>query len=135
MVILFQTKSRLIWIRFTLDENMKQVILIRKDLNMSRGKEIAQACHASMKATLEHMEDERVKTWLSGMFKKVALVVENEEELIRLHQLALEKGLITSLIEDSGLTYFHGVKTKTTVAIGPDEEEKINELTGHLKLR
>jgi len=44
---------------------MKQVIIIRKDLNMRKGKMIAQGAHASMKATLNYLEDNRVEKMVS----------------------------------------------------------------------
>ncbi|QJX80020.1 aminoacyl-tRNA hydrolase [Priestia megaterium] len=47
---------------------------------------------------------------------------------------AKEKGLPAVLIEDSGLTVFNGVKTKTCLAIGPYNSEEIDEITGHLPL-
>ena len=114
---------------------MKQVLLIRKDLGMRRGKEIAQGAHASMKAVLENMEDARVKEWLSGAFTKVALVVNSEDELLGLLEEAKNRGLIAALITDSGRTEFNGVPTNTVVAIGPDTYENIDAVTGHLKLR
>lgn len=114
---------------------MKQVLLIRKDLGMRRGKEIAQGAHASMKATLENLEDARVVEWLNGAFVKIALVVNSEEELLDLYHTATREGMITSLITDNGLTEFHGVPTNTVVAIGPDVSHKIDVITGHLKLR
>ncbi len=114
---------------------MKQVLLIRKDLKMRRGKEIAQGAHASMKATLENMDDPRVIEWLSGRFAKIALVVDSEEELLALYDKAKEADMVAALITDSGKTEFHGVPTNTVVAIGPDQPEKIDAITGHLKLR
>jgi len=114
---------------------MKQVLVVRKDLKMTRGKEIAQGAHGSMKATLENMEDPRVKKWLSGLFTKVAVSVESEEELLELQRKAEAAGLINALITDSGLTMFHGVPTNTVLAIGPDTYENIDAITGHLKLR
>lgn len=102
---------------------------------MSRGKEIAQSCHASLKATLENMDDPRVKEWLNGIFKKIALVVDSEGEMLSIYNKAKENGMVCSLIEDSGLTYFHGVKTKTCIAVGPDTEENVDDLCKHLKLR
>ena len=74
---------------------IKQVIVIRKDLKMRRGKEIAQGAHASM-AFLSHLvqeaiQDQRVprldveqKDWIEGKFTKVCLVVNSEEELLAL---------------------------------------------------
>lgn len=114
---------------------MKQIIIMRDDLGMSRGKEISQGAHASMKAVIENLEDERVFSWLSGSFTKVVLVVNSEEELLRLYAQAKAKNLICALIMDEGLTEFDGVHTNTCISIGPDEREKIDEVTGHLKLR
>lgn len=113
---------------------MKQIIVVRKDLKMRRGKEIAQGAHASIKATLENMDDPRVVTWLDGAFTKICVVVNSEEELLELHQKAVDNGLITGLIRDNGLTEFGGVPTYTTLAIGPDLPEKLAPVTGHLKL-
>lgn len=113
---------------------MKQVIVLRKDLKMRKGKMIAQGAHASLGATLDNLEDDRVKLWLSQPFTKVALSVDSERELLDVYKLARESGLISALITDSGLTEFHGVPTNTCIAIGPDYEDIINKITGKLKL-
>ncbi len=118
----------------------KQVIVIRKDLKMRRGKEIAQGCHASLGAILAlgktelGFEDPRAKPWLEGSFKKVCVVVQSEEELFDIVGKARANGLINCLIQDSGATEFGGVPTYTCAAIGPDTEENINVVTGELKL-
>lgn len=113
---------------------MKQIIVMRKDLKMPRGKEIAQGAHASMKATILHMEDPRVKEWLSEMFTKIAVGVSSEEELLQVYNNAREAGLIAELITDNGLTVFNGVPTNTCIAIGPDTHENLQPITGQLKL-
>ena len=113
---------------------MKQIIVMRKDLKMPRGKEIAQGAHASMKATLLHMDDPRVKEWLSGNFTKIAVGVNSEEELFEIISKAKEAGIIAELITDSGLTVFNGVPTNTCAGIGPDTHEALSRITGHLKL-
>lgn len=113
---------------------MKQIIVMRKDLKMGRGKEIAQGAHASMKATLLHMDDPRVKEWLSGKFTKIAVGVDSEQELLDLLYSAREAGLIAELCTDAGLTVFKGIETNTCIAIGPDTNEKLHPITGHLKL-
>lgn len=113
---------------------MKQIIVMRKDLKMPRGKEIAQGAHASMKATLLHMDDPRVKEWLSGMFTKIAVGVNSEEELLEVYNRALEANIIAELITDSGLTVFNGIPTNTCIAVGPDTNEKLQPITGNLKL-
>jgi PTH2 family peptidyl-tRNA hydrolase len=118
----------------------KQVIVIRKDLNMRKGKMVAQGCHASLGAILDLLEtkkgldDPRAKPWLEGRFKKVCVSVDSEEELIEIYNKAQNAGIITKLIIDAGLTEFGGVATKTCVAVGPDTEENVDKITGHLKL-
>ena len=113
---------------------MKQVIVIRKDLKMRRGKEIAQGCHASTKAILENMNHPDVKKWLKGPFAKIVVRVDSEEELKEIYQKALNANVVCSLILDAGRTEFHGVPTYTTVAVGPAKDDRIDQITGHLKL-
>jgi PTH2 family peptidyl-tRNA hydrolase len=116
------------------NKDMKQMIVMRKDLNMRKGKLVAQGAHASMKATLSNLEHPNVKEWLSGKFTKVAVSVDSEEELMDIHSKALSNGLISELIIDEGLTEFNGVFTKTCIAVGPATHEELKEVTGHLKL-
>ena len=116
----------------------KQIIVIRKDLNMRKGKMVSQGAHASMKAILgkynQVLDDDRVLEWLSGSFTKVCVSCNSEEELLELYNLASTEQLITGLIKDNGTTEFGGVKTYTALAIGPDLPENLNHITGHLKL-
>jgi PTH2 family peptidyl-tRNA hydrolase len=122
----------------------KQVIVMRKDLNMRKGKLVAQGAHASMGAILSLCKqdgdrlvldmDERTKPWLTGRFKKICVYVNTEQELLDLYQQAHTAGLVCSLIKDAGLTEFGGVATYTAVAVGPDREDKIDALCKHLPL-
>jgi PTH2 family peptidyl-tRNA hydrolase len=122
----------------------KQVIILRKDLNMRKGKLVAQGAHASMGAILSLCKqdgdtlvlemDERTKPWLTGRFKKICVYVNSEEELLQIYNTALTKGLVCTIIKDSGLTEFNGVPTLTAVAVGPDREDRIDEVTKHLPL-
>lgn len=122
----------------------KQVIVLRKDLNMRKGKMVAQGAHASMSAILSNSVrtddtiiihlDERVKPWLTSNFTKICVYVNNEQELLGIYNEAKYKGLIVSLIKDNGTTEFNGVPTYTAVAVGPDVSEKIDEVTKHLPL-
>ena len=114
---------------------MKQVIVIRKDLKMRRGKEAVQCCHASMKVTLDNLNHPDVKEWLAGIFTKIVVSVDSEDELFEIYRNAKDAGLICSLIKDAGLTEFDGVPTYTAVAVGPSTNEKVNAITGHLSLR
>jgi PTH2 family peptidyl-tRNA hydrolase len=122
----------------------KQVIVMRKDLNMRKGKLVAQGAHASMGAILGLCKrdgtklvlemDERTEPWLTGRFKKICVYVNSEAELTEIYQNAKIAGLVCSLIEDAGLTEFGGVKTLTAVAVGPDREDKVDAITKHLPL-
>lgn len=122
----------------------KQVIVMRKDLNMRKGKLVAQGAHASMGAILSLCKqdgdrlvlemDDRTKPWLTGRFKKICVYVNSEQELLDIYNKALENNLVCSLIKDAGLTEFNGVPTLTAVAVGPDREDKIDSVTKHLPL-
>ncbi len=128
----------------------KQVIIIRKDLNMRKGKMISQGAHASLGAILSQAEtlgksiqieikDQNnnftsLGNWLNGKFKKITVSVNSEAELLSLAQKAKEAGIIHALIQDSGLTEFGGVPTYTALAIGPDYQERIDHITGNLPL-
>lgn len=122
----------------------KQVIVLRKDLNMRKGKLVAQGAHASMGAilgecsvngdTLTLKMDNRLKPWLTGRFKKICVYVNSEQELLAIHNQAKTAGLVCSLIQDAGLTEFGGVKTYTAVAVGPDREDIVDSITGGLPL-
>ena len=117
---------------------MKQVILIRKDLKMRRGKEIAQGSHAAMAFILKGKGDKNlgkdISEWVSGGQTKICLQINSEEELLELYQKALDAGLRSNFITDAGRTEFNGVPTKTCVAIGPNKSEDIDKITKNLKL-
>lgn len=119
---------------------MKQIILIRKDLKMRRGKEVAQGSHASMVFLLKNYANMSTKLlmtlsdWVKGGQTKVCLQVHSEKELVKLYKEALKADLETHIITDAGRTEFDGVPTKTCVAIGPNKSEEIDKITGHLKL-
>jgi PTH2 family peptidyl-tRNA hydrolase len=121
--------------------NVKQVIVIRKDLKMRRGKEIAQGSHASVKWLAKRVENGKVprfsaseQEWLKGSFAKICLQVNSEHELIELWEEAKDAGLTVEDIVDSGTTEFHDTPTFTCIAIGPNISEEIDKVTGHLKL-
>jgi PTH2 family peptidyl-tRNA hydrolase len=113
---------------------MKQIIVMRKDLNMRKGKMVAQGAHASLKATLENLHHPHVTKWLSGPFTKVCVSVDSESELFEVLAKAQRAGLITTIIKDAGRTEFNGVETYTCGAVGPATDEELFEVTGHLKL-
>jgi PTH2 family peptidyl-tRNA hydrolase len=132
----------------------KMVLVIRKDLNMRKGKMISMGAHACLAVILNlirkgsdgvnpysfkslHLdkgEYPALDEWVAGSFKKICVYVNSAEELEAVYNKAKEKGLLCSLIKDAGLTEFRGVPTLTAAAIGPDESSRIDEITGGLPL-
>ncbi len=116
---------------------IKQVILMRKDLKMRRGKEIAQGSHASMSFLLKQSTPSNapiIKEWVEGGQTKICLQIHSEEEMLELFKKADMAGLRANIITDSGRTEFNGVPTRTCMAIGPDLAVDIDKITKHLKL-
>lgn len=123
----------------------KQVIIVRKDLNMRKGKIAAQVAHASMKVLLDRktksnsntlsieLTDE-MQSWIDNAFTKICVSVNSESELEQRYNLANELGIPAALIVDSGRTEFNGVPTKTCVAIGPAKVEDVDKITAGLPL-
>ena len=113
----------------------KQVIVVRRDLNLGKGKLCAQVAHASLEAALITLKKNPnvFYKWYNSGAKKVVLKVNNLEELLEIYNKAKESGLTVSLIRDAGLTQIPS-NTITCIGIGPDLEEKIDKITGKLKL-
>ena len=111
---------------------MKQVILVRQDIKLPKGKLAVQVAHAAVDATL-CSDEKTVDQWLSDGAKKVVLKVEDKRELIKYMKLADKANLVRAVIKDAGKTVFPK-PTVTCGAIGPDEDEKIDRIVGHLKL-
>jgi PTH2 family peptidyl-tRNA hydrolase len=127
---------------------------MRTDLNMRKGKMIAQGSHASMAFLTRNGEFgiygynhgypecfmngklsnlKEAQEWMENSFTKICLYVNSEAELDEIYQKAENAGLTVHMVVDNGLTEFNGVKTKTCLAIGPHYSEKIDPITGHLK--
>lgn len=125
---------------------IKQVIVLRKDLNMRKGKMVAQGGHAIVATMTPYMKKSSrggyrffppkdMEEWLfNRSFKKICVSVNSEVELIKIYTIAIASGLPASLIQDAGHTEFHGQPTYTAVAVGPGDSEKIDPITGHLPL-
>ena len=110
----------------------KQVILVRVDLKLSKGKMAAQVAHASVEAVLKSSK-RKIDTWRKEGMKKSVLRVADKKELMQYKKKADNAGLKTALITDAGRTHLLP-GTITCVGIGPDKEEKIDKITGKLKL-
>ena len=126
---------------------IKRVIVVRKLYDdghgglkkIRRGKEIAQGSHSTDQYWIDLLSkskklDKEDKQWLLHGQKTVACQVNTEEELTQLHQAAKAAGLKCYMQIDSGRTEFNGEKTPTVIAIGPNNSEDIDKITGNLKL-
>jgi peptidyl-tRNA hydrolase, PTH2 family len=115
--------------------SFKQVVLVRNDLKLPKGKMAAQVAHACVDAVLLSLkrDSDIVKKWRNEGMKKIILKVEDEKELILYFQKAKDSGLVTALITDAGRTVVEP-GTKTCIAIGPNKEEEIDLLTKDLKM-
>ena len=111
---------------------LKQVILMRTDLGMGKGKMIAQGAHASVEAVFESNK-KLLLNWKRGGMKKITLKVNSQEELEELIEKAYEEDLVAVTIRDAGKTQVVS-GTMTCGAIGPAPEEKINKICEHLQL-
>ena len=137
----------------------KQVIVMRIDTEpkMRKGKMIAQGAHASLAVLLDaffgeykkrdwdseeednvckevHLwKDDAIYQWINNSFIKIVLQG-TLSDILKAYGTAKIAGIPCSLIEDKGLTEFKGKVTITCCAIGPDDPEKIDKITGHLKL-
>lgn len=110
--------------------SLKQVIVIRKDLKLKKGKLAVQAAHA---AVLASDKSKFKKDWQNEGQKKIVAECQNLKELLFLYQKALAEKLPVALVADAGLTHLPK-RTKTCIGIGPAKEEKIDKITRSLKL-
>ncbi|MFH0971723.1 MAG: aminoacyl-tRNA hydrolase [Candidatus Micrarchaeota archaeon] len=114
---------------------LKQAIVIRSDLGMGKGKVAAQASHASVEGYIEtalHSPEKSEEWWREGQ-KKIVLKVKGEKDLLGLFKKAKSMGLVAILIKDAGHTQIEA-GTTTALVVGPDEEKKVDAITGKLKL-
>jgi PTH2 family peptidyl-tRNA hydrolase len=130
---------------------VKQVIVVRKDLKMRRGKEAAQVAHAAMKVffdrivAVEASEDGRyyadignitdaMKQWMEGAFTKIVVSCESKSKLFELKAKADLLKTPNAIMVDNGWTEFHNTPTVTCLAVGPDWSDIIDEITKELPL-
>ena len=122
------------------------------------GKLIAQGAHASMKVFFDRIKerpkdmswiqpgakllpmeitillDGPMAHWVFGSFTKIVVGCDSEQELLDLKAKAEAAGVVCALIVDNGYTEFHGVPTATVLAVGPDAPDRVDAITGGLKL-
>ena len=137
----------------------KQMIVMRRDLKMRKGKIAAQAGHACVEATLMALAREGrldqvrvtpteswvylddagtpstpLSRWFDAGVAKVCVYVDSEEALLDLAAKGREQGFAVALVRDAGYTEFHGEPTYTCLAFEPLSPEQIDPITGDLPL-
>jgi PTH2 family peptidyl-tRNA hydrolase len=110
----------------------KQVIVVRRDLNLDKGKLAVQVAHASLDSYKKSQPAVR-EAWEAEGSKKVVTQADSLKELLDLQKKARLLGLPFSLIKDAGRTRLRP-GTITCLGIGPDSEERIDRVTGRLKM-
>ena len=135
----------------------KQMIVVRRDLHMRKGKIAAQAGHACVEAVLmalaqeERLQDvvisgdyavlresskpaSALSSWFERGVAKICVYVDSEEALLEIDRKAKEAGILSALICDAGMTEFHGQPTYTCLAFEPRFPEDVDPITGDLPL-
>lgn len=114
---------------------LKQVIIVRKDLDLSKGKLCTQVAHAAVSAFLATKKQypKWAKEWLKEGQKKIVLKVSSIDELLSIFNKLTEAKIPTVLIRDAGLTQLPP-DTITCIGAGPVPAPIIDRITGHLKL-
>jgi PTH2 family peptidyl-tRNA hydrolase len=120
------------------NDRVKQVLVLRKDLNLSKGRLVTQGAHASIAFLTDLIKEynplqlnEAQKEWIYGTFYKICVGVDSEKELLDIGYNAVMIGISVKYIEE---TNGFDKPTVTCIAIGPDYSSKIDTVTKHLKL-
>ncbi|KAF8792703.1 peptidyl-tRNA hydrolase 2, mitochondrial-like [Argiope bruennichi] len=115
--------------------DLKLVLVVQNGLKMGKGKIAAQCAHASVAAyqNCSIKNPSLLKEWLKSGQRKVVLKVDSEEALMEIAATARRAGLNFNLVCDAGRTQIPS-GSRTVLAVGPDLEQNIDKVTGHLKL-
>ena len=113
---------------------LKQVIIVRADLGMGKGKIAAQVGHACVLGAenVRKSKPDWFSKWWAGQ-AKIVLKVNSESELEKIKRDAIEMGLPWAEVTDAGHTQI-APGTFTCLSIGPAPEEQIDKITSELKL-
>lgn len=135
--LLKKTTEKVPTLTFTGGE-LKQVYIVRTDLEMGKGKIAAQCCHAAVKCVSDILSrggdaKKLLDKWEWQGSRKVVLKTSSEEELSQLIRTAKKSGLYATTIRDAGRTQI-AAGSMTVGLIGPAREEEIDAISGHLKL-
>ena len=131
----------------------KQIIVVRKDLKMRKGKMCAQVSHAAMMPIAPvngvwgaiarlcrkfgiHVApvDGDVRNWMDGPWVKIVVSCDSEEQLKEIIETAKKRGLRHHICIDAGKTEFGGNPTLTCASFGPAKHSDFDGITDGLPL-
>jgi PTH2 family peptidyl-tRNA hydrolase len=117
------------------ESDYKQVIVVRTDMDMSKGKLAAQACHASLGSSdIVREKFPRIwRSWRDEGGRKIVVGVDSKEELVEVSNSAGRLGIPKYLVKDMGLTEIPPGSI-TALGLGPDSTQKIDKVTGNIRL-
>ena len=113
----------------------KQVIAVRTDLKMGKGKLAVQVAHAAVTSAenARMYKKEWFDAWFADNQAKICVKVDDEKDLRVLKGRLDEMGIPNALIQDAGLTQLEP-GTTTCLGIGPLPTQMADRYTGELKL-
>lgn len=111
---------------------MKCVIVVRTDLKMTKGKVISQSGHAIVQM-MEMGNKKKIKEWIDEGEAIITVKAKNEKTFDFICQQAKKYNVFYYVVEDAGCTQVtYG--SRTVCLLGPDTSEKMNKISGQLKL-
>jgi PTH2 family peptidyl-tRNA hydrolase len=72
--------------------------------------------------------------WFQYGVAKICVYVDGEEALLDIAKKTKDAGVVCALIQDAGMTEFHGEPTYTCLALEPLEADIADQFTGGLPL-
>lgn len=119
----------------TNNNEFKQVIVVRVDIRMGKGKLATQVAHASVGAyrKTKRKHADIVRKWEMEGEKKIVLRISSLDGLMKLKSLIDEEGIPNIIIRDAGLTQLMP-GTVTCLGIGPWDSDTLDKFISHLKL-
>ena len=116
-------------------DELKQVIIVRMDLKMGKGKLATQVAHASIGAyrKTKKKHNDIVKRWEKQGEKTVVLKIGSVDELLKIKSLVDKENIPNVLIHDAGRTQVEP-GTVTCLGIGPWASKVLDKYISDLKL-
>ncbi|XP_065215067.1 peptidyl-tRNA hydrolase 2, mitochondrial-like [Planococcus citri] len=113
----------------------KLALVVNNELKMTAGKVLAQCSHAAL-GVYEKYSTDKMENFLLWELKGKPITVykvNDSETLIELQKAAKTKNLMTYIVQDAGRTQIAS-GSRTVLAIGPDESEKLQSIVSYLPL-